>query len=231
MGLIHSPSVVTNGLVFCVDAANKKSYPGSGASCNDIIGGKVGTLAAGASYSSSNVGVFDFTGANGFVSLPASTFVNLAGVEGTFCYWIKFPAGDAVTRYLFDDGGGWPNQVFLYRNDFWTANQWAWAIYYTDTSNNTGWHIQSLTYTPNTWFMTSMTYSTNGQQRVYINNTLSYTGNPTNFASWKRSGTNQPFFGGGGTTTSAAALLHYNRALSAAEITQNFNAMRGRFGV
>ena len=45
MGLAHSPSIVTDGLVLCVDAANTKSYPGSGTTWTDISGkGHNGTL-------------------------------------------------------------------------------------------------------------------------------------------------------------------------------------------
>ena len=36
MALAHSPKIVTDNLVFCVDAANTKSYPGTGATWNDI---------------------------------------------------------------------------------------------------------------------------------------------------------------------------------------------------
>jgi len=38
MGLSHSPSIATNGLVLYLDAANEKSYPGSGTTWNDLSG-------------------------------------------------------------------------------------------------------------------------------------------------------------------------------------------------
>ena len=53
MGLAHSPSIVTDGLVLCVDAANTKSYPGSGTTWTDVSGkGYDGTLTNGPTFSS-----------------------------------------------------------------------------------------------------------------------------------------------------------------------------------
>ena len=59
MALAHSPKIVTDGLVLCLDAANPKSYPGSGTTWTDLSGnGNNGTLVNGASYNSVNNGVF-----------------------------------------------------------------------------------------------------------------------------------------------------------------------------
>ena len=43
MAFFFSPNVVTDGLVFAVDAANKKSYPGSGTTWTDLAGSNNGT--------------------------------------------------------------------------------------------------------------------------------------------------------------------------------------------
>lgn len=42
MSLAHSPRIITDGLVFCVDAADKKSYIGSGSTWTDRKSGKIG---------------------------------------------------------------------------------------------------------------------------------------------------------------------------------------------
>ena len=63
MALNHSPSIVTNGLVLCLDAANTKSYPGSGTTWTDISGnGTSGTLTNGPVFNSANLGYFVFDG-------------------------------------------------------------------------------------------------------------------------------------------------------------------------
>lgn len=61
MALAHSPKIITDGLVLCLDAGNTKSYPGSGTTWTDLSGqGNNGTI-TGAVYSN---GYFDFDAAN-----------------------------------------------------------------------------------------------------------------------------------------------------------------------
>ena len=69
MALAHSPSIVTDGLVLCLDAANSKSYPGSGTTWTDLSGnGNNGTLVNGVGYSGDNLGSLSFDGVNDYVS-------------------------------------------------------------------------------------------------------------------------------------------------------------------
>ena len=56
MSLNHSPSIVTDGLVLCLDTANKRSYPGTGTAWTDIAGGNNGILENGPTFDSSNAG-------------------------------------------------------------------------------------------------------------------------------------------------------------------------------
>jgi hypothetical protein len=58
MGLGHSPRIVTDGLVLCLDAANARSYPGTGTTWTDRSGnGNDGTLINGPTFSDENGGV------------------------------------------------------------------------------------------------------------------------------------------------------------------------------
>ena len=73
MGLSHSPSIITQNLVLCLDAANSKSYPGSGTTWYNLIpGGVNGTLTNGPTYSSANGGVIALDGVNDYISLTNS---------------------------------------------------------------------------------------------------------------------------------------------------------------
>ena len=56
MSVKNRNSIVTDGLVFYVDAGNEDSYAGSGTTWTDLIGGNNGTLANGPTYSSANGG-------------------------------------------------------------------------------------------------------------------------------------------------------------------------------
>ena len=69
MSYKYGPSIVTDGLVFYVDAANGSSYPGSGATWSDLAGSNNGTLTNGPTYSSDNGGSIVFDGSNDYVDL------------------------------------------------------------------------------------------------------------------------------------------------------------------
>ena len=63
MALAHSPKIVTDGLVLCLDAGNPKSYPGSGTTWTDLSGqGNNGTLVNGVGYVGTNGGSLSFDG-------------------------------------------------------------------------------------------------------------------------------------------------------------------------
>jgi hypothetical protein len=57
MGLGHSPKIVTSGLVLYLDAANPKSYPGSGTTVFDLKGNNNASLVNGVGYSTVDKGV------------------------------------------------------------------------------------------------------------------------------------------------------------------------------
>ena len=63
MGLAHSPRIVTDGLVLCLDAASKRSYPGTGATWYDISGnGNHFNLYNTPTFDSDNGGSISFNG-------------------------------------------------------------------------------------------------------------------------------------------------------------------------
>ena len=76
MGLGHSPRIVTDGLVFCLDAANARSYPGTGTTWTDLTANKYnGTLSnMSNNFSNDNGGSLTFDGADDLcrTTLPAS---------------------------------------------------------------------------------------------------------------------------------------------------------------
>ena len=71
-----APSIVQDGLVFYVDAANGDSYPGSGTTVTDLIGINNGTI-SGATFTNVNAGVWDFDGTDDKItSVSNSGFTN-----------------------------------------------------------------------------------------------------------------------------------------------------------
>ena len=83
MGLTHSPRIVTDGLVFCVDPANARSYPGTGTTLTDLEGSNNGTLTNGPTFSSNNRGVFTLDGTNDYIAVADSS-ENFTFANGNF---------------------------------------------------------------------------------------------------------------------------------------------------
>ena len=76
MGLKHHPRIITDGLIFYLDAANTRSYSGSGLTVNGLIGGIGGTLVNGVGFTSSNTGSFIFDRTNDYISIPDNSLLN-----------------------------------------------------------------------------------------------------------------------------------------------------------
>mgnify|MGYP006213918775 FL=1 len=69
MATLYNPNIVTDGLVLCLDAANKRSYIGSGTAWDDLAGGNNGTLTNGPTFDAGNGGSVVFDGANDYINL------------------------------------------------------------------------------------------------------------------------------------------------------------------
>ena len=88
-GKVSKP-IITNGLVLALDAANKKSYPGSGTVWSDLSGNaNTGTLTNGPTFDSSNNGSIDFDGTDDFVECSKISSTNF-----TNSVWMKVDSKD-----------------------------------------------------------------------------------------------------------------------------------------
>jgi hypothetical protein len=104
MGLSHSPSIITQNLVLCLDAANSKSYPGSGTTWTDLSGnGNNGTLANGVGYNSGNGGSLVFDGVDDYVSLTSADLRFGGSNSYTFDFFIKVPHS-TTNQTIFSNG-------------------------------------------------------------------------------------------------------------------------------
>jgi hypothetical protein len=218
-------NIVTQGLVLNLDAAIKGSYPGTGTTWTDVSNnGNNGTLTNGPTFSSADYGSIVFDGVDDFVS-GSGVFLP---TQGTITVWFK-TSNTYPNNYLlslpftsagnngFDLGFG---GTTTFRGIITTTNGSAEITY-------------STTYSDNNWHMGALTY--NGTNAI-----LYYDGVARNSASTTgtiRQTANGEFnvarFGSFGAYVAASIsnATVYNRALSQAEITQNFNALRGRYGI
>jgi hypothetical protein len=220
---------VINGLVLALDAANTRSYPGSGTTWTDLSGrGNNGTLINGPTYNSANGGSIVFDGTDDYVTLSSSQIAPGTGAF-TWNFWAKSTRTQQDYSILFS-GNGSNSDYGVIGLDKRVGNGLA---YYAN-----GFRIQDadITFFGN-WIYVS--FIGNGGStgsrtlRLYKNGvqagstyTFDY-----NFTS------TTPYIGANHSSLSEcmggniSSVSYYNRALSAAEIQQNFNALRGRFGI
>lgn len=240
MALAHSPSIVTSGLILCLDAANPRSYPGTGTTWTDLSGnGRNGTLTNGPTFDSGNSGSFSFDGTDDCVSFASNALIS---TTAPFTVYLWMNHNPRTTGTLF-------HRMITLRSDatqplgiaFVNANSNGYnGLYLTAASD---WVKGSNGYYPavNTWGLLTLTYngagSTTGTNfKMYWNAVdIGFTANPSATAV---SITNDSFLGGRRSTTDdqyyrgkLSNFMLYNVEHTAAQIAQNFNALRGRYGI
>jgi hypothetical protein len=261
MSLHHSPRIITDGLVLFLDAANPKSYTGSGTTWFDLSGNiNNGTLVNGVGYSNTSSGSMVFDGVNDLVQHTSNlTALNNITNSSSFTFSSTFklnafPAVQVgtVTGLLMKgsynpsyglnlsytgDVGGFRTQAQIYyglRNLTGTAGVTSGYGMFDRTSN--------LLIQIGQWYKVDMVHEFSGTTHtlsLYVNGVLDRQDTstnslyPINFQNTASLGINDRILGGNflRSNTDIASYAIYNRALSAAEVQQNFNALRGRYGL
>lgn len=212
MGVFSGPNVVDNNLVLYLDAANTQSYTGSGSTWTDLSGeGNNGTI-SGATHTSGAGGYFDFDGINDYVSFSSySQPAYSSSSTFTWSVWL-YPVSNSDDPIIGNRGTDL-DFTKLTSNNF---------EYYDDTLGGTmtlnEW--QNICITKNG---TSFTYYKNGSSIATLTSSIT---KPS-----------KPFFIGGDNTATEysdhriSMAMVYTAALTASEVKQNFNALRGRYGI
>ena len=215
MSVKVGPKIVKEGLVFDLDAAVPRSYSGSGLTANGLVGGIGGTLVNGVGFTSANNGSFFFDGANDYINLPTNN-LPYGSVPRTICCW--FLANSLAYEWAFSYGspdGGASNALGIILGVITYAGYGGVDVYGP---------VPSL----NTWYYVCGVY--NGSvASLYVNGSL-YTSSAKSWNTVQSTAqigrqTNGGEFWNGNISQSKI----YNRALSAQEILQNYNATKGRY--
>ena len=240
MALSHSPSIITSNLVFCLDAGNPKSYPGSGTTWFDRSGnGNNGTLVNGVGYSGDNFGSLSFDGVNDYVNLNTTlSSIISSSLPTTWSSWVNVVSSSSNRAII---GSAWANGGVHMRltGSTHAPQDRIRFLYFTDGSNGTG--FDSLSTFTSGWYNFVATYNGGGLShtnfKFYVNGVEGSVTNPT-FGTPTTIPTTQTFsIGTAGTENEAyynsniSQVSIYNRALTPQEVQQNFNALKGRFGL
>ena len=239
MALAHSPKIITDGLILCLDAGNTKSYPGSGTTWTDLSGnGNNGTLVNGVGYNGSNLGSLSFDGSNDRVELSS----NAVGNENQFTIDIWYKRGSQTDKYLYSESSNSSS------NPFWgiTSNASASSnsklrIY---ARNDSG--TQEMNFQPSGSEYAIYDNQIHHLVVVYQSNTLYFylDGSSIGNTTWnKGSYSNADLVTIGGWTFNGGAntgghmsgdiysVKTFRKSFTASEIQQNYNALRGRFSI
>jgi hypothetical protein len=209
-----------------LDAGNSLSYSGTGTTWTDMSGGDhSGTLTNGPTYSSADGGSIVFDGANDYVQCSGSLTTSAA----TFLVWMKRDGPqDDFDGIMYSRSAAATGLSF-----FGTTNRLSYT--WNNAANTYTWN-SGLTIPDSTWCMVAVSV-TSTSAKAYLcqssgitsaTNTVSHTSTTLDDIKLGYDDLidTTRFFKG-----SIAVAMLYDRALSDAEITQNFTALRGRFGI
>ncbi len=219
-------SLVTSGLVLHLDAGQSASYPGSGTSWTDLTSNAyVGALSGGVAFSSFNGGILTFDGSDDSMQIVST----IPQTMNTISVWVRM-------------GTQTNCPIVYYGSNEFQSNNWTWGI--AVYPNNThGFNEGPMNYpttslyteavNTGTWKNFTLVRNDAGHTRLYKNGVL--VGTKLNAGTTAiRSNSDRFIIGRAGSIYGAFALsnvLVYDRALSAAEVLTNFNALKGRFGL
>ena len=224
MGFYRGPNIVTDELKFAMDAGSGRSYPGSGVPVNNIINGAAGRLENGVAYVTSNGGAFDFDGTDDFIKFDDDTALNSQTI--TLESWVNLDTTTSQQAFVFEKG-----TVNTQYSCFFEGN----GVFYFRTMSLSN---QDTSFTSAT-YMTAGVYSHivctvgAGTKTIYVDGVQ--VAQVTGITGTMPTNTTGLFIGAYGPGVSyrlngkIAVSRVYTKALTAAEVTQNYNAQKSRF--
>ena len=215
MGIKAGPRIVDDGLILDVDAAVSRSYSGSGLTAYGLIGGIGGTLENGVGFGTTNNGYFIFDGTNDYITAGNNTNIQIS--SGTISAWTRSSS----------PGGGFRGIV---------AKQFAYGIFYSDSVfvaydwQAAATRSSGINIADGAWKNVVLTFSA-GTGIFYLNGsyvatqTYNISNNVYNLFIGAEANAGQY------AACNIAQVLVYNRALTANEVLQNYNATKRRYGL
>ena len=241
MGLSHSPSIVSSNLVLCLDAANNKSYPGSGNIWYDVSGrSNNASLINGPVYSSTLGGYFSCDGTNDYIEVADNSSLDFGANNFTVEYWFR------------------KNNITASYDNIWGVNKWntggtpgtnEWGL---DIGNGLSGNGESIVFGlesgstfyamivnnyPQTYLWNQLVGIRSGSGlSIFVNGAMIGSSSPSNFTSSTsvnnvgrtlriaNSNLNNLY-----TQTDSSIVRIYRQALSADEVKQNYDATKKRY--
>ena len=228
-----TPTIISSGLKLNLDASSSSSYSGSGTTWTDLSGnGYNFTLQNVGAYNSSGVKYMDFNGSYGAAIIASGTDIPVTG-NVTAIVWTRIKNSTADWRTLFRASTTGGNHNVIIESGSNRLGMYSQASAFQDS----GFTVNNLPgYGTTTWAM--MTWRFNASTTPYYN--FSYNDTPSTLRGSNNSAASGfihgiyalGFYQGGSQYWGdIAQVLLYDRVLTDAEVLQNFNATRSRFGL
>ena len=229
MAVDYNPKVVTDGLVLALDAGNLKSYPGSGTAWTDLSRNGNNATLIGPTYSSSNGGYLDFDGTNDYATLPE---LSIAVNEISFTVWnYGIIAKNSSIIYLENSSGNrilnvhlpWSDgNVYFDKGYGGSSPPYDRISKSASNSEYQGWHH---------WAFTANTST--GSMKIYLDGVLWHSDTGKTKGMYDATGSGDRRIGRDGSSRHHQGYISnlklYTKELTAAEVQQNYNALKGRY--
>jgi len=201
MGFFRGPNIITDGLVLALDAASIRSYPGSGTVWNDLSGNDFDFTLDGSGITHNSNGYF--TLADGGASRNSTITTS---TQCTLVYWMRTTDTQALFWAI---NGGSGSYLGAYRsgNKFYNSGTYGSPTFHTNTTQRS--NIYDFVRT-NEWMMMEFkNVNMSAASNHHFNQYGSYTF----------------------TSSDVGIIQMYNRNLTTEESSQNYNALKSRFGL
>jgi hypothetical protein len=238
LGAFENINIAQLGLVLYLDAGNATSYSGSGSTWTDLSGNSnTATLTASPTYDSSNGGSLLFNGSTQWATITNPS--TLRNQDFTVSIWFKPATQSAAIKSLIDfDHGGSPTQGWVMQSEDATTNKYWYFAYYTGTAfqpvGNFG-AGKGMQFTSSVW--QNFVYTKSGTSFIgYRNGTQTFTATAASATVSYLASRNMRIAGcvnaaGREFNGNISQVLMYNRAITSTEVTQNYNALKDRYGL
>jgi hypothetical protein len=232
-----APNIVTDGLVAYLDAANTKSYPGSGTVWYDISTGKNGVLTNGPTFNSNYAGGLVLDGVDDTYSISGIslgtgaltldcwfTYYSHSLYLPSICHAGDYWSGDSQTGWGFGQNGGQSFYQFQMAELGVKNNVALTSMTHNTTYNFTGTRTISGSQQVLRGYVNGVLTGTTTGNTIFNLSTSTYSYTPTILTAKQYSYTGPP-------PAIIYSIKVYNRALSQTEIQQNYNSTKTRFGL
>lgn len=223
----NGPQIVTNGLVLTLDSADRLSYPGSGTSWFDLSSGGINATgnASYVSYDGAIAGASWTTGTTSILNTDTHSIFFMLRLNSTATY-PNAHTGSWEKIFSYNAGGSdrtpgvwrYPSSRLIH-----------WRYDPGNTGIDFGMNTSATEFAINTWYHVGVTK--NGASALAYVNGVNVTS--ATVANPKTAGNSTIIVNEYYTNplNNVNCVMVYNRVITATEISQNFNALRSRFGI